>query len=74
MEKLTFKNSFHNKKTTATPIEIGETIHDEKYAEFTIKQITKASMALCGIKQCCCHKFEPYCTDEDGNSYLVTQK
>jgi hypothetical protein len=71
---MTFKNEFHGTQATATPIETGETIHNEKYAEFTEKQLQDVAMTLCGIKDCTCCKYETYCTAEDGISYLVMQK
>jgi hypothetical protein len=68
---MTFKNEFHRKEIVIEARETGLTKHEERYAEFTERQIKEVAMTLCGVKDCTCHKYEPYCEGEDGSKYLV---
>jgi hypothetical protein len=71
---LKFVNRFHGTEIELAPISTGETVYGEPCAEFTESQIREASMSLCGVKDCTCLKFEPYCYDDDGERYLIMLK
>jgi len=68
---MILKNLLHETEIDLLPTEIGVTIHDEPYAEFTETQIKLASTTLCGVADCECCKFSSRCYDADGKDYLI---